>query len=144
MPTPITEIFDTFGSAAISENSISPFSLFNRFTAGSRSVFPIVNVKSVVSPFSETFCTIISTFIEVSASDPNILPATPGRSFTPRSVIFASSGLYAIPVIVSCSKISSSFNTIVPGMFSKLDLTCNVTLNRMAKATDLVCRTLAP
>ena len=44
---------------------------------------------SVVEPSSETFCTIMSTTMDSSASAPNIAAATPGLSLTSRSVILA-------------------------------------------------------
>ena len=50
----------------------------------------MVNVKSVSLPFAEIFCTTISTFIEFFDKGLKIEAATPGLSFTPTSVIFAS------------------------------------------------------
>ena len=67
--------------------------LEHRDARGRDRLRPTVKVMSVVAPSAETFCTIMSTLIALSASGPKIAAATPGRSATRSTVILASSRL---------------------------------------------------
>lgn len=93
MPTPMTETFTTFESGRSSANFSVAWLSFRTFMARSRSALVTVKVRSVVSPPWDTFCTIMSTLMLASDSGPKIAAATPGRSGTRVSVIFASSRL---------------------------------------------------
>ena len=81
-----------------------------------------------VRPSAPMFCTIMSTLTPAAASGPNSAAATPGRSGTPSTVIFASSRENATPLTTRDSMISSSSQTMVPGTSWKLDRTCSRTL----------------
>jgi hypothetical protein len=72
-----------------------------------------------------------------------ISAATPGRSGTPRSATFATSGSWAIPRITTCS-IDSPFAMRVPSFQLKLERTWTGTPNRRAISTERLWSTLAP
>ena len=90
IPTPTTLIFATSGSVSTTDDPIDPRFSSRMACVRARSARPTVNVMSV-SPSADTFCTIMSTFTLAAESGPKIAAATPGRSGTCRSVIFASS-----------------------------------------------------
>ena len=80
-----------------------------------------------VMPWSDTFCTIMSTFTSMSARRRNSRAAMPGWSGTPVIVIFASESSATTPVMIACSMVGSSSVIHVPGSQVKLERTCNVT-----------------
>ena len=70
----------------------------------------------------------------------------PGRSGTPRIVIFASSRLDAMPEMTACSMFSSSSKVMsVPSpSSSKLESTRSRTRYLPANSTERICSTLEP
>src|SRR5436190_15475972 len=92
MPTPMTDILTTLGSGFSASKPSASRQPWRTSTARSRSARETVKVRSVL-PSAEIFCTIMSTLIALSASGPKIAAATPGRSATRCTVIFASSRL---------------------------------------------------
>ena len=97
-----------------------------------RSSALIVKVKSVSFPFGEIFCTTISTFIELIDSGLKIDAATPGLSFTPTKVTFASLCVEEIPVIILLSFKFVLFVINVPGFFINEDFTSILILFNLA------------
>ena len=109
----------TSDTLAISSSTVNPepptscttFSMTVR--AWGTSALGSVNDRSVV-PSRDTFWTIMSTLIASSAMARKMLAATPGRSGTSASVIFASDSSWATPEMIACSIRSSSSVIHVP------------------------------
>ena len=78
-------------------------------------------------PWSDTFCTIMSTFTSMSASAPEQRAAMPGWSGTPVTVTLASESSATTAEMIACSMVGSSSVTQVPGSQVKLERTCSVT-----------------
>ena len=93
---------------------------------------------------SGSFWMIMSTFTLASARAVMTRPATPGRSGSCVSVTRASPVEWVIAVISGRSIVSSSPNTKVPGVSSKLDRQWMRTRWLRAYSTDLSCSTRAP
>ena len=144
MATPTTDILQISDDVIISAQVMIFRTSSSTLRVRSRSVSGTEKVISVFPGSLAAVCTIISTLICASASAPNTVAAIPGESSIATSVTLASSRLKAIPLTELFSISGSSSITIVPGKSSKLDNTCNLTLWRIAMATDRVCRTLAP
>ena len=114
MPAPISETF------AMSESCVQPAAPTSSHPASrigsatARSVFGSVNEMSV-SPWEETFWTIMSMFTPESASARKTRAATPGRSGTPISVSLASEVSCVTPEMIAfSSNFSSSSRIHVP------------------------------
>ena len=89
-------------------------------SAGSASPRSTVNVMSVrLSTLA--FCTIVSTETPASASGVKSCAATPGRSGTPRTVIFAIASSCAMPrTLFPCSIVLSSWISVPGASLSKV------------------------
>ena len=74
MPTPITEILTTFASASSAPVAATrPWQPSSTADArGQIARVDTVKVRSVLAPSSDTFCTIMSTLIALSASGPKM------------------------------------------------------------------------
>ncbi len=95
---------------------------------------------------ADTFCTIMSMLISVSATAVKIRAASPTRSGTPTMVILASLRSWATPEMIACSIAlpSSSSCTQVPSRSENDERTWTRTFSRRAYSTQRRCRILAP
>jgi hypothetical protein len=91
-----------------------------------------------VTPWSDVFCTIMSTLTSRSASARNRRAAMPGRSGTPETVTLASDVSCVIAETMACSMDGSSSTTHVPGSHVKLERMCKATFHRRANSTDRI------
>ena len=103
----------------------------------SSSSWGTVNEMSV-TPWSEVFWTIMSTFTSRSASARNTRAATPGRSGTPAIVILASDRSWVTAETMACSMSGTSSSTHVPSCQVKAERTCNRTRWARAYSTDRI------
>ena len=143
IPTPITEILETFFFKINLRNLILLLALIILFVLLRSSVL-IVNVKSVSFPFAEIFWTTISTFIKFFESGLKIDAATPGLSLTPINEIFESFWVDVMPVTILWLEILDLFVINVPDFFLKDDFTSISILFNLASWIDTGCITLAP
>src|SRR5205814_5692276 len=95
----VADTLTTLGSGFSASKPSASRQPWRTSTARSRSARETVKVRSVL-PSAEIFCTIMSTLIALSASGPKIAAATPGRSATRWTVIFASSRPQAMPLTI--------------------------------------------
>src|SRR5262245_23250890 len=102
-----------------------------------RSFFGTVNEMSV-TPWSDTFCTIMSTLTPTSASSRNRRAAMPGLSGTPDTVTFASLTSWVTAETIACSIDLSSSVIQVPGSQVKAERTCSLTPHRRANSTERI------
>ena len=99
---------------------------------------------------AETFCTIMSMLMPAAATMPKIRAASPTRSGTPTTVIFASLRSCATPEIMACSIPASSDSSVacpmtqVPVLSLNDDLTWTGTPYRRAYSTHRGTSTFAP
>ena len=89
-----------------------------------------------VTPWSETFCTIMSTLTSRSASSRNSRAAMPGWSGTPLTVTLASEVSCTTADTMACSMDGSSSCTQVPGSQVNAERTCSRTPHVRANSTE--------